>query len=108
MVKMIIRLFLIRLLLPNLSKYAADYVADFLQRRREARRVLKEKFTDRLGQQNGIGDERSKECPPCPPLDDTVRVANTASRVWLALSGLLLGGAIGLMAYLFVKDSRTH
>ena len=106
MVKMIIRLFLIRLLLPNLSKFMAGYAADFLQRRREARLVPGEK----LEQRNVSGDEHSAEClpcPPCPPGDDTGQIANIASRIWFALSGLLLGGAIGLVAYLFVKDSRA-
>jgi hypothetical protein len=36
-----------------------------------------------------------------------MRGANPASRVWFALSGLLLGGAVGLAGYLFLRDSQA-
>ena len=112
MVKMITRLLLIKLLLPNLSKIVAGYVADFLQDRHEARLARQEKFTAWLAQRNGNadGDERPSECPPCPACpagDDMMRGANPASRVWFALSGLLLGGAVGLAGYLFLRDSQA-
>jgi len=83
---------ILRLLLPFVQKYAAQYVADYLENRREQR--LKEA-------------ELAAECPPCPPCPTDAPAASTRSRrIWYSLSGLLLGSAFGLIGYLLVRQEN--
>ena len=36
------------------------------------------------------------------------RRQSTLNKIWLGLSGLLLGGAMGAIVYLFVQDARSE
>jgi hypothetical protein len=107
MVWMILRLFL-----PYMGRYAAGKTADFLQKRREQRLARESGRTEYFESVTGVSIDRP-ECPPCPPCPavSTDPAENSrpavANRVWLSLSGLLLGGLVGVIGYLLLNDSRT-
>jgi hypothetical protein len=87
-----------RLIRPRLERYAADRIAEYLQGRREQRLQLNK--------------ERPPDCPPCPPCPQEEAavaaqvgiLADPRNTFWFALSGLLLGGAFGMMTYIFIRD----
>ena len=79
-----------RLLMPIVGRYLANYAADYLENRRAARRVLQEQ------------SQRPVECPPCPPAEASA--SGSANAIWFSLSGLLLGGALSTILYVFWRD----
>jgi len=90
---------ILRLLWPYLGRYVANYAADFLGQRR-ARRL-----------QAAVEPEAAAGCPPCPPCppEETAATENsTHNTLWYTASGLVLGGAFGLIAYIFIRDSRPQ
>ncbi len=89
-----------KLIWPYIVRYVAGYVADYLQNRREQRLA-------------GTADQASApETPPAPLAAAAVAVPSpsklTGNQVWFTLAGLLLGSAIGMIAYLLAKDSRSQ
>ncbi len=94
---------ILRLIWPFVLRYGANYVAKFLQARRDHR------------EHPPIDQPRPVECPPCPPCPPATERANEFSTppsnnngIWFALSGLLLGSAFGTMVYVLVKNPYPH
>jgi hypothetical protein len=107
--------FIIRLLLPYMGRFAAGKAADYLQQRRDKRLTREQSRAEYFQTVTGVEIDRP-DCPPCPPCPpcptDTIASTPTtqsvvASRVWFSLSGLLLGGVVGVIGYLLLKDDRT-
>jgi hypothetical protein len=90
-----------KLIWPYLGRYLSDYAADYLQERREKR-------LQQAKEQAVVTD--CPPCPPCPPAELPAAagpVADSANTFWFTLSGLLLGGAFGLMLYIFARDNAS-
>jgi hypothetical protein len=89
---------ILKFLWPRLEKFLADQIAEYLRHRRE--------------QQQSQPGAIPKECPPCPPcppatvapLETEPAILLNRNIVWFSLSGVLLGSAFGLIAYIFVRD----
>ena len=87
---------LLRLVLPFVQKYAARYAADYLESWRERRRQLSNL-------------EESLDCPPCPPCPTAGDGPfSRRNKVWYGLSGILLGGAFGLIGYLLLRPNNNE
>jgi hypothetical protein len=85
-----------KLALPFLQRYfsgkTADYAADYLNRRRERR--LRPPEEDRTS------DEEAAEVPHCP------QAYSAADMFWFTLSGVVLGGALGMMLAQLAKQEE--
>jgi hypothetical protein len=92
-----------KLIWPYVGRHLADYAAGYLQERRERR-------LQQAQEQATVAD-----CPPCPPCPPAVEPTTSSAGVladgyntfWFTLSGLVLGGAFGLMLYVFVRDRQA-
>lgn len=89
-------LILLRFVMPYAQKYLAQYAADYLERRRERRELLAEMAN------------RPDGCPPCPPCPTPAEsaAAGNARKIWYGASGVLLGGALGLIGYLLWRPAK--
>lgn len=87
-------LILFRLVLPYAQKFAAGYMADYLEGRKEHRRLLAEMAS------------RPSDCPPCPPCLSPDEAAAGSRRIWYGASGVMLGGALGLIGYLLWRPAK--
>ncbi len=82
---------LFRLVLPTVQKYLAGYMANYL-----------ESLRDRRKQQAQLAGS-AIECPPCPAVEQP---AAGSRKIWYGASGLLLGGALGLIGYLLLRPAK--
>jgi hypothetical protein len=87
---------ILKLTQPFLQRYfsgkAADYAADYFNRRRERRL--------RPPEEERTSDEEAAESPFCPP------TYSTADMFWFTLSGVVLGSALGVMLAQFAKQEE--
>jgi hypothetical protein len=85
---------ILKLAWPYLQRYLANRAAGYLQDRRTRR--LKQTVEEK------VEEVVSDYLPPV----ETVTAASSRSvnTVWFSLSGLLLGGAFGLIVYLLYRD----
>lgn len=87
---------ILKLALPFLQRYfggkAADYTADYLNRRRERRL--------RPPEEDQISGEEAAEAPHCPP------AYSAADMFWFTLSGVVMGGALGVMLAQLAKQEE--
>lgn len=88
---------ILKFLWPRLEKFLADQIAEYLRHRREQQQS-----------QPGTLPKDCPPCPPCPPANATSPETEPAALlnhnvVWFSLSGILLGSAFGLIAYIFVR-----
>jgi hypothetical protein len=97
---------ILRLLWPYLGRYVANYAADFLQQRRVQR--LKSVLTGEEQSFPAGGGDKEVDCPPCPPCPPEATDNSAYNTFWYTASGLALGGAFGLIAYLFIRDTRSQ
>lgn len=88
-------LILFRLVLPYVQKFFAEYVADYLEGRKERRKLQAEMAN------------RPDDCPPCPPCPTPAETAPAGSRkIWYGASGVMLGSALGLIGYLLWRPAN--
>ncbi|GAB4427568.1 MAG: hypothetical protein Kow0031_07620 [Anaerolineae bacterium] len=85
---------LFKIVLPTVQKYLAQYAADYLEARKERRLLLAELA------------ERPADCPPCPPCPAPASPAGNSRKIWYGASGVLLGGALGLIGYLLWRPAK--
>ena len=85
---------ILKLVLPYLQRYLANRAAGYLQDRRARR--LKQTVEEK------VEEVVSDYLPPTEML--TASSSHSANTVWFSLSGLLLGGAFGLIVYLLYRE----
>jgi hypothetical protein len=80
---------ILRLMWPYLQRYLAKHAADYLEKRRQQKRQLKEEEARRAELAQNLSPALSAEPGKYPPPK-----LLTADAVWYTLAGVLLGSAL--------------
>ena len=100
---------ILKIILPYAQKLAAEQITAYLNRRREQAKEAVQHLKDQM--------EESAECPPCPPCpepasaisaDASYNFFSTTNTIFFALSGILLGGALTAIFYVFWRDFSSQ
>lgn len=84
---------ILRLMWPYLQRYLAKQTADYLEKRRQQKRQLKEEEARLAELAQNLSPAISAELGECPPSPKLL----TANAVWYTLAGVLLGSALAVI-----------
>ncbi len=97
---------ILKIILPYAQKLAAEQITAYLNRRREQAKETAQLLKDKI---EGMAD-----CPPCPEpanatsADASYNFFSTTNTIFFALSGILLGGALTAIFYVFWRDLSSQ